>query len=132
MFLHDLLQPNICIYTIYYYVHCYVGVSVLTLVFVVVVVWIRKKVKVPSLTLTILRHCFEIDTILMGHIVFLSVFLFSRPTYRHIVYIVLNHFSLLQGHRLMPFYQVKCLSRRELIAIEFVMNAYLQLAFTYY
>ena len=123
-----MIYYGLILYTIYYYVHSYVGVfAVHSYVFLT-----EKKVKVPSLTWTILRHCFEIDIILMGHTVFLSVFLFSRPTCRHIVYIVLNHFSLLQGHRLMPFYQVKCLSRRELVAIEFVMNAYLQLAFTYH
>ena len=36
------------------------------------------KFKVPSLTSTISRHCFEIDTILMGHIVFLSAFLLFK------------------------------------------------------
>ena len=69
-----MIYYGLILYTIYYYVHSYVGVfAVHSYVFLT-----EKKVKVPSLTWTILRHCFEIDIILMGHTVFPSVFLFFK------------------------------------------------------
>ena len=68
-----MIYYGLILYTIYYYVHSYVGVFA-----VHSCVLTEKKVKVPSLTWTILRHCFEIDIILMGHTVFPSVFLFFK------------------------------------------------------